>query len=499
MKQKRVSYAIATALLIAPIFQTVLALNTIGWFTDLYAINNTTERELSQQNAATLTHLWKTPFQADTNVPDPNPNNGGNNITPVIAASPVVDGNTIYVGSWNGYLYALDSGTGTLKWKQFLGVIYNTREGCNPATMGVEAAVQVYNNVVYVAAADSTHTPRSRNYSQGGKGFFYALDSANGDILWRTKVYSYQVHGDYANWASTVIATVNGTPYAFIGSASLCDNPLTRGQIWKINLNTHTIDGTYYTVPADQIGGGIWTTPAIDTTTDPPTMYVTSGTPTFDRSGLAASLIAINTQTLTTRASWTWVATRTGESDFLDEDFGSSPTLFTTNNGTPMVIAGHKSGYVYAWPRKNLARGYIWKVQIDPAGECPQCGEGVLSTPVFGQNVPRIGNALFVGGGTDPTNTDVPGTVRALNPDNGRQIWKTSIAQNIIASMAYANGVLAYITTGSEQTLGIINATNGKIIKTFDLPSGSYATPTIAHGIIFTGDNSGQLNAFAAP
>jgi outer membrane protein assembly factor BamB len=501
MKQKRVFFAIGMALLIITILLTVVPIYATHWISYLYGLNHTSKQaaeiKLSQQNAATITKHWKTPFQADTNVPDPNPNNSGKHITPVIAASPVVDGNTVYVGSWNGYLYALDSGTGALKWKRFLGVIYNTRIGCNPPTMGVEAAVQVYNNVVYVAAGDSTYTPGSANYAQGGNGFFYALDAETGNIRWRTQVYSQQVHGDYANWASTVIATVKGTPYAFIGSASLCDNPLTRGQIWKINLNTHTIDGTYYIVPANQTGGGIWTTPAIDTTTNPPTMYVTSGTPTLDRSGLGASLIAINTQTLTTIASWAWTAAGIGESDFPDEDFGSSPTLFTTNNGTPMIIAGHKSGYVYAWPRKNLAAGYTWKVQIDPAGECPQCGQGVLSTPVFAQNVPRIGNALFVAGGNDPTDTSIPGTVRALSPDKGTQIWKTSVAQNIIASMAYANGILVYVTTGPAQTLGIINATNGKIIKTFDLSDGSYATPTIANGIIFTGDNSGKVSAFA--
>src|SRR5690349_2898587 len=38
-----------------------------------------------------------------------------------IAASPTIVGNTVYVGSWDGYEYALNATTGSLIWKTFLG------------------------------------------------------------------------------------------------------------------------------------------------------------------------------------------------------------------------------------------------------------------------------------------------------------------------------------------------------------------------------------------
>ena len=40
----------------------------------------------------------------------------------IIAASAAVVEGTVYVGSWDGYEYALDQMTGTLKWKTFLGI-----------------------------------------------------------------------------------------------------------------------------------------------------------------------------------------------------------------------------------------------------------------------------------------------------------------------------------------------------------------------------------------
>src|SRR5260221_13053532 len=37
-----------------------------------------------------------------------------------IAATPTVVGGTVYVGSWDGYEYALGAAIGTLKWNKFL-------------------------------------------------------------------------------------------------------------------------------------------------------------------------------------------------------------------------------------------------------------------------------------------------------------------------------------------------------------------------------------------
>ncbi|MGZ3682058.1 MAG: outer membrane protein assembly factor BamB family protein, partial [Ktedonobacterales bacterium] len=90
---------------------------------------------LSASNAAQLAKLWSY-------------KTGG-----VVAASPTIVGGTVYVGSWDGYEYALDATTGALKWKTYLGV--TNAPACNPPAAGISSAATVQGGVVYVGGGDS--------------------------------------------------------------------------------------------------------------------------------------------------------------------------------------------------------------------------------------------------------------------------------------------------------------------------------------------------------
>src|SRR5262249_5989010 len=78
----------------------------------------------------------------------------------VIAAQPILVNGTVYVGSWDGYEYALNAGTGVLLWKAFLGT---STEPC--ANQGVTSAPAVQNGVLYLG---------------GGDSYWYALDATTG-------------------------------------------------------------------------------------------------------------------------------------------------------------------------------------------------------------------------------------------------------------------------------------------------------------------------------
>src|SRR5437762_1878574 len=412
-----------------------------------------------------------------------------------IAASPIVVGTSVYVGSWDGYMYAFNRDTGVQKWKTYLGKTHNLDKTCIPQKLGITATAQLDTGVLYVPGGD-------RN--------FYALNPVTGAVLWKTPIYTSTVPGDYYNWASTVIIPINGTPYAFIGLASLCDDPLVPGQLLQINLKTHAISKTF-TVNFDhnnkpQTGGGIWTTPAIDTTTNPPTIYVTTGTPNGNQTHSRA-VLAINALTMTLLGDW---HVPNGDiANTPDPDFGSSPTLFSSSTGTPLVVAGHKNGYLYAVNRSTLiangpdpvnpVNALAWKTQIAIGGESPQGGDGVLSTPVFVVNPYNNTKTLYAAGGKNPS-THSGGEVRAINPDTGAVIWTHDTSGTVIASMAYTNGVLIDAsTTYTSGTLELLNASNGTVLKSFTLPGGVYSAPVISHGMVFVGANNGSLNAFAVP
>ncbi len=72
-----------------------------------------------------------------------------------IVATPLVDNNTAYIGSFDRYLYAVDAVNGNLKWKFMAGSWF-------------WAKPVIYNNVVYAASLD---------------GKVYALDAGKGDKL----------------------------------------------------------------------------------------------------------------------------------------------------------------------------------------------------------------------------------------------------------------------------------------------------------------------------
>jgi outer membrane protein assembly factor BamB len=74
-------------------------------------------------------------------------------------SSPTVVGDTVYVGSGDGNIYALDAASGSLRWKFRTGNV-------------VHASPAVANGTVYIGSWDS---------------FFYALDAKSGKERWRFK------------------------------------------------------------------------------------------------------------------------------------------------------------------------------------------------------------------------------------------------------------------------------------------------------------------------
>ena len=77
----------------------------------------------------------------------------------VYLSSPVVFGGNVYFGSGDGNIYALDAGTGALKWKFQTGDV-------------VHASPAIADGKLYIGSWDS---------------YFYALDAATGKELWRFK------------------------------------------------------------------------------------------------------------------------------------------------------------------------------------------------------------------------------------------------------------------------------------------------------------------------
>ncbi len=156
----------------------------------------------------------------------------------VIHASPAVAGGMVFVGSWDTYFYALDAGTGQVKWR------FKTGEDHDIANQtGFQSSAAIVDGVVYVGCRDSK---------------LYALDARTGALKW-----SYDNKG---SWVVSSPAVRNGVVY-YVTSDSRFLNALdaATGRLeWSL-----TLDWFLYSSPAiagDMLYVGGWngTVAAVD-------------------------------------------------------------------------------------------------------------------------------------------------------------------------------------------------------------------------------------------
>ena len=380
----------------------------------------------------------------------------------VIAASPTVVGGVVYVGSWDGYEYALDAATGALKWKTFLGITTG-QSGCSPQRLGISSAAAVTGGVVYVG---------------GGDSYWYALDAASGNVLWRVFTGDNSATSGHYNWASPLL--YNG--YAYVGVASLGDCPLVQGQLLQVSLSTHQLVNTFNVVPTGQVGGGIWTSPSVDPVTN--TIFVTTGTIANPQQVLAQAILAIDASSLTLKDSWQLPANVAVN----DSDWGTTPTLFSDAAGNLLVAAINKNGFAYVLKRTNLAAGPVWQQQLAVGGICPTCGDGSVSSGAFAN-----GTLFLAGGNTTIGATGYPGTVRALDPGTGAVKWQHGAAKPVVPALAYANGL---VLDAAGPNLEVLNAADGTVLFSYKTGGTLYAAPSVSNGMIFTGGTDGNVDAF---
>ena len=412
---------------------------------------------LSTANAAQLTKLWSFPTGA------------------AVASSPTVVGGVVYVGSWDGNEYALDATNGNMLWKRFLGT---TNTSCSPPNLGITSAATVLNGVVYVGGGDSN---------------WYALDATNGTVLWTVPTGDNSASGGHYNWSSPLIYTApDAVTYAYIGVSSNCDAPLVQGQLIQVNLATHQVVHVFKVVPDGSVGGGIWTSPAVDPIAN--RIYMTTGTIVTSDSAAnqkySEAIVAVDATNVcslgcgTAADAWQLPANQRTT----DSDWGTTPTIFTDSGSRNLVGAINKNGFVYAWDRANLSAGPAWRVQIAQAGQCPTCGDGSVSSMAFANGT------LFAAGGHTTIGTNYNGSVRAIDPSNGAFKWEHGASGVVIPALAYDNGL---IIDGAGSTLEVLDASNGSRLYSFKAGSIFYGAPSVANGEIFAGSVDKNVYAFA--
>ncbi len=386
-----------------------------------------------------------------------------------VASSPTVVAGTVYVGDWSGLEWALDAATGSAIAHADLGTTSVPVGHCNPPHLGITSAPAVIAGALYLA---------------GGDDAFYSLDAKTLAVRWRTPLGDNSPGGGYYGWCSP--AVVDGTVYQ--GISSNCDNPYILGRVDALDAAAGSVTASAnlsQTADPAHFGAGVWSSPAIDRAAGE--VFVTTASAYHYEDGLAYSIARLSLAGLSIEDHW-----KITRADFAltpDPDWGSSPTLFHDAAGRLLVGAGQKNGYYYTFLRRDLASGPVWKTQIANSGECPQCGNGTISTAAFD------GKRLYVGSG-EPPDYSSRGAVTALDPSTGAIVWLAKLPGIVLAPISYANGVL-FAAAGTS--VYALDADTGAVLRQMDASADLYGGIAISNGRIYFGDLTGNVYAYGIP
>ncbi|MGA2716822.1 MAG: PQQ-binding-like beta-propeller repeat protein [Bryobacteraceae bacterium] len=397
----------------------------------------------------------------------------------VAFSPPTILGNQLFVGSAGGTVQALRVDSGCVEWTF-------------QATGGVRAAIRVVPLGEKHALLFGDQT-----------GWFYALEAETGRQIWKKRpefheavrltaspvAYKDLVYIPVSSWEENRPISSAYPCCTFRGSV-VAYRIKDGTQVWK----TYTIrDKPKITgkneAGVDQwgpSGASVWSAPTIDPKRG--VMYVTTGdnfsSPATDMSDSILALelntgrIVWSKQTLPGDI-WTSGCSSKGNCPGPDYDYGSSALLDKLDNGRDVLLAGQKSGVVYALDPDKKGE-ILWQVRVGRGGINGGVQWGMASD---GQKVYAATSDLARGAaGTDPLDprpapldSKQGGGLTALRIGTGEKVWYAppiACGSRPNCSPAQAAAVTAIpgvVFSGSlDGHLRAYSAEEGKILWDFD-------------------------------
>ncbi|MCW3110834.1 MAG: dehydrogenase [Segetibacter sp.] len=327
---------------------------------------------------------------------------------------------TAYFADYSTNVYAVDVRTGKLKWK--------TRAGYHPQSSNT-GAVAVFDKVVYVPITSfeviSSLNPDYACCSSSGG--VVALDAQTGHIIWQYKVIAEE--------AKVTGNKRNGKSFYGPSGAPVWCSPTVDAKRGLLYIGT----GENYTAPATNSSDAIQ---AIDLKT---------GKLVWSFQG---------------HESDTWNLGCPDNPNCPDKigpdlDFGMAPLLIHKDDGTDILIAGEKSGVVYALsPQGKL----VWNTRIGRGGALGGIHWGMATDGRYVYAANADNQAGFLNYITGSTAKPSPG-IYALDINTGVVKWKSA-------------------------TPACDTARKGCL-------QSNSAAPTIVEGIVFAGALDGHIRAYS--
>jgi outer membrane protein assembly factor BamB len=412
---------------------------------------STTEVTINQSTVAGLKTLWTY-------------STGGSVLSQIVE-----DNATVFAGAGDGYEYALNATTGALLWRTFLGQMTPSTNdtGCEedgqPA-LGVTSTATVSNGTVYVG---------------GGYPYLYALNERTGQILWRTLIGVNPLGHGFYNWASPLVYA----GYAYVGIASVCDEPLIGAGLDRISLATHAVVDYFNTSVPGTVGSSVWGSPSLNPATN--TVFLSTGNPlTNTPTSYSEAIIALNATTLRYTAEFQVpTAQVTG-----DGDFGITPTVFTPPGGVPLVSGENKNGYLYVLYQSNMSLAWEAKICCSAEGSTAGGGDNGHTSNAYANGVLYV-----VAPDSMVDGKFVNGTTLAFNARTGTLLWQDGLSASPAGGYAAPLFFNDLLLVPSDQTIYVLNATSGAPLTQL-VPGGAIAAPaSVARGQIYVGTEESRV------
>jgi outer membrane protein assembly factor BamB len=301
---------------------------------------------------------------------------------PILATNVLVGGtphDVLYIGGGSGNVYAFDAQTGTQIWNKRLPPgSYTCGTGAGPFGVQGTFALDKANGVVYVP--DGVHK-------------IHAMDLATGDDHWSVEAVAPGTDDGNDNelrvFVHTGLNLVGGKLY--LGTSGVCDITPWRGRVAVIDVNTHTLANTFYTVfnsaplgvsVGQYSGGGVWGWGGVAVEPDGSAVYTGVGNadesaqnPPFvpapaESAGYAEHILKL-TGDLASAADSHLPSSidPPNPPNATDIDLAGTPILFQPPGCPPLLAVQGKEGFLFVYDRTNLSKGPIAASQFSVSSD----------------------------------------------------------------------------------------------------------------------------------
>ena len=400
-----------------------------------------------------------------------------------IASSPAVSNGVVYVGSNDRHLYAIDAANGTLRWKHETGA-------------EVFSSPAVSNGIVYVGSDDN---------------HLYAFDATNGTLRWQ-----YETE----DWVSTDPAVGGGAVYVRSQDGILHAVDASTGEgLWQHNTDW------------EKSASGLSASPAFADGV----VYVGGGNRMHALDASSGEWVwvyetEVNVYSLTVADGVVYAGAEDGHLYALDASTRALLWLYDgiqPTDDAPMVVDGavyvqSEDGHLYALDE--FTGRLLWRSEMGGVSAAPRASGGVVYTGANGGKVygmvassplstaapaqereagdllwryqadadlvsqpTAVNGLLYIGGG---------GYLYAIDGATGSLAWRYKTGALVLEPPAVADGtVYARAVNGA---LYALDARSGELRWQYQAGESAKPSPTANGGVVFTGSDDGSVHAVDA-